>query len=95
MHWSRHRRSGGSSTGTGFAWSSALLIPVVVLTLSSLQGCSNRLGAVVIDPRLTAPCEQPVLRGTTYRDAIVLGVERGEALEECADRMDEIRGLTR
>ena len=61
----------------------------------SLMGCAAPSGVVMIDPRLTAPCEQPQLRGDTYRDAVVLGVERGEALRDCAERMNTIRELTR
>jgi len=49
----------------------------------------------VIDPRLTAPCDRPELRGDTYRDGILLAVERGEALTDCADRIDAIRSETR
>ena len=66
-----------------------------MLTSAYLMACSTPSAVVVIDPRLTAPCDRPELRGDTYRDGIVLAVERGEALTDCADRVDAIRGLTR
>jgi hypothetical protein len=50
---------------------------------------------VVMDSRLTAPCERPELMGNTNRDVWRLAVELQEALTDCADRVDAIRGLTR
>jgi len=49
----------------------------------------------VIDPRLTAPVVQPELRGNTNRDVWVLAVEQQEVIEDCAERMEAIRGLSR
>lgn len=44
-----------------------------------------------IDPKLTAPCG-PKATGP-LSEVIRVARERGEALDECADRMDRIRAL--
>ena len=95
MNWSRPRWRSGSSTGTGSAWSSEKPILLAVLMSASLIGCGTPSGGVVIDPRLTAPCEIPELRGDTNRDVWVLAVEQKAELEAVCRRMDVIRGLTR
>ena len=81
------RRSARLSA-TWIAW------PMVALTFLFLAGCSPR-SVVVMDSRLTAPCERPELQGSTNRDVWRLAIEQQEALEDCAERMDAIRGLTR
>ena len=48
-----------------------------------------------VDSRLTAPIVQPEIEGRTCRDVIRLAVEQREVIEDCADRMDAIRALTR
>ena len=95
MNWSRPRWHSGSSTGTGSAWSSEKPILLAVLMSASLIGCGTPSGGVVIDPRLTAPCEIPQLQGDTNRDVWVLAVEQQEVIADCAARMEVIRGLGR
>lgn len=87
--------SGKSSTATGSKWSTAKWILLAVLTSTLLTGCWTPAGILVIDERLTVPCDRPELRGPTNRDFWVWGIEQQEALADCADRMDLIRGLGR
>ena len=92
MNWSRQKRIGASSTGIASGmWIASLTI---ALTFLFLAGCSPR-SVVVMDSRLTAPCERPELQGNTNRDVWRLAVEQQEALMDCADRIDAIRKLTR
>ena len=89
------KQSSELCTGTGSAWSSEKPILLAVLLSASLIGCGTPSGGVVIDPRLTAPCEIPELRGDTNRDVWVLAVEQKAELEAVCRRMDAVRGLTR
>ena len=93
MNWSKRSRKGASSTGIGCGmWIGLLMIALMSL---SLQGCASHSPVVAMDSRLTAPCERPELQGGTNRDVWRLAIEQVEALEDCADRMDAIRELTR
>ena len=96
MNSNRCEPKGAWYTASGSSTWIVLLILLAALTLTSLTGCSTRYAVYpVIDSRLTAPCDWPIIKGPTYRDAIVLGIERGEALEDCANQIDRIRELTR
>ena len=76
-------------------WTALLILTTSLIAMSSMTGCTGRSGGVVIDPRLTAPCEIPQLQGETNRDVWVLAVEQKAELEAVCRRMDVIRGLTR
>lgn len=95
MNWSGKSKSARSSIEIAFKWLIVSLILLAALILLSLQGCSTRSGVFVMDSRLTAPCDRPVLQGSTNRDVWRLAVEQQEALTDCADRIDAIRSLTR
>ena len=96
MNSSACRQKAGRRHGLRSGTWTALLIPVLALmSMSSMTGCTARSGGVVIDPRLTAPLEVPEPEGRTCRDVIRLAIERRQVLQECSDRIDEIRGLTR
>lgn len=43
------------------------------------------------DPSLTRPCDNPQLKGNTYRDIVTLAVKRGQSLEDCSSRMKALR----
>lgn len=93
MNWNRRSRKGVSSTGIGCGMWIGLL--TIALTFPLLTACSTPSGFAVIDPRLTAPVERPVLQGETNRDIWRLALDQAEAIEDCADRIDAIRSLTR
>jgi len=93
--WSANAVNVRSSIGTGRTWCIGNLTLVVVLMSGFLIGCSKPVGILEIDPRLTVPCERPALRGPTNRDYWIWGIEQAAAIEDCADRMDDIRGLSR
>ena len=95
MNWKQPARIGASSTGIAFARWSALPILAAALTLISLTGCARPYGVILMDSRLTAPCDRPEFTGTTYRDGIEHAIRLDEALIDCADRVDAIRKLTR
>jgi hypothetical protein len=95
MNWKRSEPSAGSFTGIAFKWSSVSLILAAALMLLSLPGCSRPYGVILMDSRLTAPCDRPQFTGETYRDGIEHAIRLEEALEDCADRIDAIRRLTR
>lgn len=63
-----------------------------VFLILSLTACSSRIVQVPVDPRLTVDCKVPEVRGDTWRDLASAYLERGEALEECTQRMRVIRG---
>ena len=96
MNWSAYRQKAGrrpaKRSGT---WTVLLILTTSLIAMSSMTGCTARSGGVVIDPRLTAPLDVPEPEGRTCRDVIRLAIERRQVLQECSDRIDEIRGLTR
>ena len=75
----------------------AATLPILLLAMSLLflTACSTRSATLVLDPRLTAPCERPELMGPTNRDVWVWAGEQQMSIRDCADRIDAIRGLTR
>jgi hypothetical protein len=48
-----------------------------------------------VDSRLTEPVVQPEIEGRTCRDVIRLAVEQRGVIEDCAQRMNAIRELSR
>ena len=77
--------------GIAFRLFEGLLILLVALILISLlSSCSSlSLNSGV----LLQKCDKPMLEGKTYRDAVVLAVKRGQAIDECNLRIDKIREL--
>lgn len=59
--------------------------------MSLLSAACSTVSVVQIDPRLTAPCEAPELRGDTWRDVGVLAVEQRAVIEDCDARLRAIR----
>lgn len=63
--------------------------------MASLTGCATeRLIIVPVDPTLARDCGRPGLEGDTWRDLAEAYVERGAALDECTERMREVRGMS-
>lgn len=56
-----------------------------------LSTACSTVSVVEVDPRLTAPCVSPELRGDSWRDVGVLAVEQQAVIEECDARMRAIR----
>lgn len=67
-----------------------ILTPLAALTLLLSTACST-VSVIEIDPRLTAPCEPPELRGNTWRDVGILAVEQRAVIDDCDQRMRAIR----
>ena len=63
---------------------------LVALILLFLTACSKNY-VVKIDPRLTVPCYKPEITGDTYRDVVVLAIQRGDSIDECNARLEVIR----
>ena len=82
-------------SGIGHWLGRTLLIPAVAVLLLLLAGCSTPSATLVLDPRLTAPVDKPQLLGPTNRDIWIWAGEQQDVIEDCAERMDAIRGLTR
>ena len=96
MNSNRSGQSGGQAPASRSGTWTARLILLAVLTLPFLMtGCSARWAGCPVDSRLTAPIVQPEIEGRTCRDVIRLAVEQREVIEDCADRMDVIRELSR
>ena len=96
MNWKPNAPSGGQAPASRSATWIALLTLLAVLTLPfSMTGCSARWAGCPVDSRLTAPVVQPEIEGRTCRDVIRLAVEQREVIEDCADRMEAIRELSR
>jgi hypothetical protein len=97
MNSSRRVRTDRLWSAIAYALWIALWILLAALMSWLLTGCSMRSEAPVmqLDSRLTAPCDRPALQGPTNRDVWRLAIEQQEALTDCADRLDVIRGLTR
>jgi hypothetical protein len=53
-------------------------------------GCSYPV-AVKNSPLLTRDCDNPTLKGVTYRDALILSIEQAKAIEECNGRLKILR----
>jgi hypothetical protein len=89
-------QSGEQAPASRSATWTVRLILLAALTLPfSMTGCSARWAGCPVDSRLTAPVVQPEIEGRTCRDVIRLAVEQRHVIEDCADRMDAIRGLSR
>jgi hypothetical protein len=43
------------------------------------------------NPLLTRDCDNPTLKGVTYRDALILSIEQAKAIEECNGRLKILR----
>jgi len=72
--------------------------PILLVCLTSLflmTGCTARWAGCPVDSRLTAPIVQPEIEGRTCRDVIRLAVEQRDVIEDCADRMEAIREISR
>jgi hypothetical protein len=96
MNSSKHVRADKWWSASAYVMWIVLWILLAVAMLPFLTGCSSASRAVlVLDPRLTAPVDRPELRGPTNADVWVLAVEQDEALQDCAERLDAIRQLTR
>ena len=96
MNSNRSGQSGGQAPASRSAMWTVRLILLAVLTLPFLMtGCTARWAGCPVDSRLTAPIVQPEIEGRTCRDVIRLAVEQREVIEDCADRMDVIRELSR
>ena len=63
---------------------------IALFSLCLLISCKSYV-PVPPNPELTKDCDYPKLQGETYRDAINLTVRRGQALEDCTDRMRSLR----
>jgi len=87
-------RSAGSFTGIAHVLFIVSLILAAVLMFAFLTGCSAR-SVTLIDPRLTAPVERPILLGPTNRDIWVYALQQQQAIEEYEERMQLIRELSR
>jgi hypothetical protein len=72
-----------------------LILLAALMPLFLMTGCSVRSAGCPVDSRLTAPIVQPEIEGRTCRDVIRLAVEQRDVIDDCADRMDVIRGLSR
>ena len=96
MNWKPNAPSGGQAPASRSVTWIVRLTLLAALTLPFLMtGCSARWAGCPVDSRLTAPIVQPEIEGRTCRDVIRLAVEQREVIEDCADRMDVIRGLSR
>ena len=96
MRWRLRSNRGGWCIVIVYRWCASWRILAGALMLMSLTACATPLPRVlVVDSRLTAPCERPVLGGATNRDVWVLAIEQAEALDDCSERMDVLRRLTR
>ena len=63
------------------------VVPCLLLCLSS---CA-RVIPYHPDPAVLADCDLPMLAGNTYRDAVLLALERNRALQDCNDRLRALR----
>ena len=96
MNWKPNAPSGGQAPASrSVTWIVRLTLLAALTLLFSMTGCSARLAGCPVDSRLTAPVMQPEIEGRTCRDVIRLAVEQREVIEDCAQRMEAIRGLSR
>ena len=95
MNWKNSKCSARPSGAASGRWCSALPILAVAIAWPLLTACSTPSATVVLDPRLTAPIERPELLGPTNRDIWIWAGELQHTLDDCAQRMDVIRGQTR
>jgi len=96
MNWKPSKQSAKSKREPKSAMWTALPILLVCLTfLFLMTGCTARWAGCPVDSRLTAPVVQPEIEGRTCRDVIRLAVEQRGVIEDCAERMEAIRGLGR
>ena len=95
MNWNGKSGRDELRNGSGRRYASALLILLGAALLLSQTACSTPSATLVLDPRLTAPVDKPQLLGPTNRDVWIWAGEQQDVIEDCADRMDAIRGLTR
>lgn len=93
MNWKKQEVSVGLFTGKEYGMLIVLLM--IVLMSVSLMGCTSPSHVKVLDSRLTAPIERPVLQGDTNRDVWRLAIEQAEVIDECAERINAIRELSR
>lgn len=63
---------------------------IVCLGLFLTTSCARYVQAP-LNPGLTKDCDRPELHGNTYRDVFDLAIRRGQALEDCTDRMRTLR----
>ena len=96
MNWKPNAPSGEQAPASRSAmWTALLTLLAALMLLFLMTGCSARWAGCPVDSRLTAPVVQPEIEGRTCRDVIRLAVEQREVIEDCADRIDAIRGLSR
>ena len=67
-------------------------LPLIVLAFLCwmLIGC-NSMVVQKPNPLLTRDCDNPTLKGVTYRDALILSIEQAKAIEECNGRLKILR----
>ena len=96
MNWKQSAQRGEQAPASRSAmWTARLILLAALMLLFLMTGCSARWAGCPVDSRLTAPIVQPEIEGRTCRDVIRLAVEQREVIEDCADRMEAIRGLSR
>ena len=96
MNWKPSVQSGEQAPASrSVMWTVRPILLAVLMLLFLMTGCSARWAGCPVDSRLTAPIVQPEIEGRTCRDVIRLAVEQREVIEDCADRMEAIRGLSR
>ena len=96
MNWKPNAPSGEQAPASRSGTWTVLLTLLAALTLPfSMTGCSARWAGCPVDSRLTAPIVQPEIEGRTCRDVIRLAVEQRDVIDDCSERMEAIRGLSR
>ena len=89
--WNKPVKSPGRPPKQKPGSSTLKLTLLVVLMPLLLTACSKHMVIQPLDPRLTQPVHEPVLKGDTWRDVGVLSVEQKESINECNARMRAIR----
>ena len=96
MNWKQSAQRGEQAPASRSGmWTARLILLAALMLLFLMTGCSARWAGCPVDSRLTAPIVQPEIEGRTCRDVIRLAVEQREVIEDCADRMEAIRELSR
>lgn len=64
--------------------------PILILSLLFLTSCASTT-SLQVDAGLTVACDKPELEGKKWRDLAIAYVKRGEAIDNCNDRLKLIR----